>query len=192
MFINLTPKYRAFSLKPPVHKIHGRKHLASAGCFVSLTSFPRAPLYNRRKVEHACWVYWGQPMGRQDRGEQGSYDDSYIVTGGSRPRCSVRQSASECIIVGGSAHHFRDPRLYADKPILELIRRAVGELFIPPENSAWCSDCGDWRPTSYFSKDSRNRSGCKSICHACDAARQRRLYAERVGRPVRPYRRQTA
>lgn len=120
------------------------------------------------------------------------FDTSYIVTGGSKPHCSVRQDSSSCIIVAGSAKHYRDPRIHAETPIDELLRLLRFDPQPAPENAAWCSHCGEWRLKSYFSPDASRKNGLARYCKQCRNEMKRKLYREQQGREVRGYQYQTA
>lgn len=44
---------------------------------------------------------------------------------------------------------------------------------------AWCSDCGDWRPLSYFGDDARRVSGKRVYCRECERKRDHARYERR-------------
>lgn len=48
-----------------------------------------------------------------------------------------------------------------------------------PKGCKWCADCGEWRPTSYFSPDKRAKDGLHVYCKMCRAETKRLRYAER-------------
>lgn len=92
--------------------------------------------------------------------------------------------------VAGSRSFVRDPRLshlaqaLADLPPLWKAPRQMAQV---APGMKWCSECAEIRPKSYFSPDKRNYDGLDHRCKGCEAERKRKMYAEEVGRPVRPY-----
>lgn len=95
--------------------------------------------------------------------------------------------------VAGSRSFVRDPRLSPlAQALMDLppIWKAPRQMAQVDKDSKWCFECGDVRPKSYFTAKKDNRDGLDDRCKACEAARQRRGYASKVGREVRAYRRQ--
>ena len=77
----------------------------------------------------------------------------------------------------------REACLY-DVPDDEQHRRAWERMTIRPVKTGmkWCSDCGDWRPLSYFGNDSRRSDGKRVYCRQCESARDRRRHqAKKAG-----------
>lgn len=92
--------------------------------------------------------------------------------------------------VAGSITFRRDPRLshlaqaLADLPPIWKAPRQMAQV---DRDSKWCSTCGDVRPRSYFSPDKRTFDGLHHSCKGCRATHERAMYAQAVGREVRPY-----
>ena len=111
------------------------------------------------------------------------YDDARVTLGDGK-------ITVEGMKVAGSRSFCRDPRLshlaqaLADLPPIWKAPRQMAQVAL---NAKWCSSCGDVRPKSYFSPKQDTYDGLDHRCKECENERKRRLYAQEVGHPVRPY-----
>lgn len=117
------------------------------------------------------------------------YDDERVTLGDGT--VDVEQGVHGVQKVSGSRDFVRDPRLH------KLAASALDQL--PPlwkaptlmaqlaPGTKWCFACGDVRPKHYFSPKKDAYDGLDPRCKECENERKRRLYAQTVDRPVRPY-----
>lgn len=119
------------------------------------------------------------------------FDTSIVTLGGARPHMAVRGEGTDIYIVAGSKTFVRDPRLspLAERP---TPRRYQPMVFSLPPDTKWCCHCGEVRPRSYFSADTRTFDKLHIWCKACRNEHARKMYAAVKGGDVRPYTRREA
>lgn len=116
------------------------------------------------------------------------YDDTRITLGDGAVDVDTMLGVEKVL---GSRSAVRDPRLQrlaaSMMDTLPPLWKAPTQMAQLAPGTKWCYVCGDVRPKHYFSPDKRNRDGLDDRCKECENERKRKLYAQAVERPVRPY-----
>ena len=111
------------------------------------------------------------------------YDDARVTLGDGK-------ITVDGIKVAGSRTFVRDPRLshlaqaLADLPPIWKAPRQMAQV---DKDSKWCYVCSDVRPKHYFSPHKDTYDKLDPRCKECENERKRKMYAQEVGHPVRPY-----
>lgn len=111
------------------------------------------------------------------------YDDARVTLGDG-------EVVVDGVKVAGSRSFARDPRLSPlARALMDLppLWKAPRQMLQLAPGTKWCASCGDVRPTAYFSPKKDTYDGFDHRCKECENERKRKLYAQAVDHPVRPY-----